>query len=471
MSFWDGTRWIEQPKQQPGPRRAEPRSRAARFADIFATLGMVLILGALFVPFTPALATGPSLAVSPGSGAPGSTIQVVGTAFPAGAKVQVAWDGLSAGLPVAQVNRSGSFKTSIVVPADSTGAHTISATQVPSKRTKGALLKGTAAAAGVSFTVTLTDPLPDPTPGATATPDPTPAETGTGLETTAPGDTPIPGPTDPPTAGPTDAPNPQPTDGPTPGPDPTSAPTPRPTPAPTPTPDPTPKPTPSPTPDPTPTPPPTTYTFVDNFNSLGSVWLRHFHCCGVLGGFDSTLSSVSNGVLSMKVDHRSDGWYSDLIDTKTTFTQKYGYFEARIKVPKGDGLWPAFWTYYSGNGIEAEIDAMEICANPIGDNGGNDASLLHTNIHWQNGGGAGDTTRSSDLSLAYHVYAFDWRADHITFFLDGTQVWRYTDASHIPDVALPLILNLGVGGSWCGSPTSSTPDGATMLVDWVHVRP
>jgi beta-glucanase (GH16 family) len=214
-----------------------------------------------------------------------------------------------------------------------------------------------------------------------------------------------------------------------------------------------------------------TYTFDDNFNSLGSVWLRHFHCCGVLAGYDAALTSVSSGVLSMSVDHRTTGWYSDLIDTKTTWTQKYGYFEARIKVPKGPGLWPAFWSYYSNSGYEAEIDPMEVCANPIGMNGGNDASLLHTNIHWASGGTAGDTTRTQDLSLAYHVYAYDWRADHIAFYLDGVQVWRYTDTAHIPTVALPLILNLGVGGSWCGSPTSATPDGATMLVDWVRVRP
>ena len=114
---------------------------------------------------------------------------------------------------------------------------------------------------------------------------------------------------------------------------------------------------------------------------------------------------------------------------------------------------------------------MEVCANPIHMNGGNDASLLHTNIHWLNGGNEGDATRTSDLSLAYHVYAFDWRADHISFYLDGVKVWTFTDDAHIPHVALPLILNLGVGGSWCGSPTSSTADGAKMLVDWVRVRP
>jgi beta-glucanase (GH16 family) len=201
------------------------------------------------------------------------------------------------------------------------------------------------------------------------------------------------------------------------------------------------------------------------------VWQRHFHCCGVLAGYDSSLTDEGNGVLAMSVAHRSTGWYSDLIDTKTTFNQKYGYFEARMKVPKGTGLWPAFWMYYSGNGSVAEIDTMEICANQIGAHSGNDASLLHTTIHWTGGGQLGRATRTVDLSAAYHVYAVDWRADHIAFFLDGTEVWRFTDAAHIPTIALPLILNLGVGGTWCGSPDSTTPSNATMYVDWVRARP
>ena len=55
--------------------------------------------------------------------------------------------------------------------------------------------------------------------------------------------------------------------------------------------------------------------------------------------------------------------------------------------------------------------------------------------------------------------------------LDGQLVWTFTDTAHIPTMALPVILNLGVGGAWCGSPDATTPDGAEMLVDWVRVRP
>jgi beta-glucanase (GH16 family) len=214
------------------------------------------------------------------------------------------------------------------------------------------------------------------------------------------------------------------------------------------------------------------YTFDEEFGatSLSSKWHHHMHCCGAMAGYDPSLSTVANGVLAMKVDRRSNGWYGDNIDTRTTFSQKYGYFEARIKVPKGPGLWPAFWTYGAPNGSAAEIDTMEICANPLGTNGGNDAHELHNTVHWA--GGATTTGRyyTVDLSLAYHVYAVDWRANAIRFYLDGVLTWTYSDTSRIPTVALPIVLNLGVGGQWCGPPSSTTPDGATMLVDWVRVR-
>jgi beta-glucanase (GH16 family) len=69
------------------------------------------------------------------------------------------------------------------------------------------------------------------------------------------------------------------------------------------------------------------------------------------------------------------------------------------------------------------------------------------------------------------VFAMDWRRDRIVFSLDGTPVWTFSDVDHIPTVPLPVILDLGVGGSFCGAPDSTTPATARMLVDWVRVLP
>lgn len=211
-----------------------------------------------------------------------------------------------------------------------------------------------------------------------------------------------------------------------------------------------------------------TYTFFDDFDTLNTaVWIHHYNFGTLENTWAMDHATVSGSILSLTATRTSPGvWVSALIDTKTTFFQKYGLFEARIKIPKGRGLWPAFWGYYDAN--SAEIDTMEICANPIGERSGNDASLDHTTIHWSSGS-LGNGARLTDLSLAYHVYAHEWRSDHVAFFVDGVEVWRYTNTANIPAVPLPLILNLAVGGSWCGPSDATTPSPAVMLVDWVRV--
>jgi beta-glucanase (GH16 family) len=216
------------------------------------------------------------------------------------------------------------------------------------------------------------------------------------------------------------------------------------------------------------------YTFDDEFDgsSLNAVWLQHFNFDGIENSWALSQANVANGLLAITASRTADGWVSSLLDTKTTWTQQYGYFEARMKIPEGTGLWPAFWSYHAGGpGGQSEIDIMEVCANPLGANGGNDASVLHTTVFWPGGRSSREETRTADLSLDFHVYAVDWRPDHLAFYLDGKEVARFTDATHIPNVAMPLILDLAVGGSWCGSSNSTTPNNAQLLVDWIRARP
>ncbi|HYL39710.1 MAG TPA: glycoside hydrolase family 16 protein [Candidatus Binatus sp.] len=212
------------------------------------------------------------------------------------------------------------------------------------------------------------------------------------------------------------------------------------------------------------------YTFDDEFDqsSLSPMWGQHLTCCGQVASVDAGLASVGNGLLTLTLQRQADGWHGSLVDTLGSWRQAYGYFAARIKIPSGAGLWPAFWSYAEGG--DGEIDAMEVCGNPIGTHGGDDVSLLHTTVHWE-GGSSGHDTRTVDLSQAFHVYAVDWRPSSLTFYLDGQVVWTYTNAAHIPNAPLPLILDLGVGGTWCGAPTASSPSTATMQVDWVRAAP
>ncbi|MFD8996794.1 glycoside hydrolase family 16 protein [Streptomyces abikoensis] len=165
------------------------------------------------------------------------------------------------------------------------------------------------------------------------------------------------------------------------------------------------------------------------------------------------------------------------LTTKGKFARAYGRFEARIKIPKGQGLWPAFWMLganvdkvtWPGNG---EIDVMEAL--------GRQPNTVHGTIHgpgYVAQGIENHTTLARGRSLAdgFHTYRVDWAPGKLTWYLDGKpygtacagqlkhgQKWVF-DHPHY------LLLNLAVGGDWPGPPDRSTPFPARMLVDYVRV--
>lgn len=209
------------------------------------------------------------------------------------------------------------------------------------------------------------------------------------------------------------------------------------------------------------------YTFSDDFGGTLAKWGPNYRPSGLpRTQFDHALASVSGGLLHLKAERRADGlWYSSSLDTKLTFKQRYGLFAARIKVPKGKGLWPAGpWGY--DDATSQEIDGMEI---PQSGKAMADVHTLHCTVHMGAAWQSGAAIPTVDLSADFHVYAFDWRADHIAWLLDGAEVRRFTDAAHIPNVPLPVILDLGVSG-WAGSPDATTPNPSEMLVDWVRAQ-
>ncbi len=221
-----------------------------------------------------------------------------------------------------------------------------------------------------------------------------------------------------------------------------------------------------------------TYTLFDDFTGTtldATKWASNYKPSGLTQAQkDPALVLLpGDGYLHLRAEKRGDGlWYSASIDTKLTFKQKYGIFEARIKVPKGKGLWPAGpWGY--DDATSQEIDGMEILANPQGTyDAYHEVQCLHCTVHWS--GNAADQNGSGinmgiDLSSDFHVYAFEWRADKIVWMFDGRVVKTFTDAAHIPSVTLPVILDLGVSG-WAGATDSTTPSPSEMLVDWVRVQ-
>lgn len=214
------------------------------------------------------------------------------------------------------------------------------------------------------------------------------------------------------------------------------------------------------------------YTFHDEFDGteLDPHWGRHWGSLGI-SELSRAQASVADGVLSIAAERTATGWTSDLLDTFASFRQRYGYFEARIRVPQGPGLWPAFWLADDWAASPAEFDVAEICANPPGTNHGNDVTVLHQIIHGEHVYRLGHKAlRGEDLSKDWHTYAVDWRADHVSFYFDGVETWRYTDAATIPRMPMTVILSLELG-TWCGRPEATTPSPAVMQVDWVRVRP
>jgi beta-glucanase (GH16 family) len=182
-------------------------------------------------------------------------------------------------------------------------------------------------------------------------------------------------------------------------------------------------------------------------------------------------------------DGVQSSYSSARLQTRGRFSFTYGRVEARIKVPVGAGLWPAFWTlgddvYSKGWPECGEIDMMEIL--------GSDPSQLHGNVHGPSGA-ANDPgsdgaewnrgavfTSPTSLSAAFHVYAAEWGPGSIVLSIDGVVYftirkadlpasarWTFDHPNH-------LLLNLAVGGEWPGGPLPTTHFPATMLVDWVR---
>lgn len=180
-------------------------------------------------------------------------------------------------------------------------------------------------------------------------------------------------------------------------------------------------------------------------------------------------------IVARRESFMGSAYTSARITTKALFEKEYGRIEARMKLPWGQGLWPAFWML--GNNIDAvgwpdcgEIDIMEYR--------GQETSKIHGSLHGPGYFGGNPVTAEYNLSngrfdTEFHLFAVEWGSDFIDFFVDDTR-YQSVKPSDLPgewvfNKPFYIILNVAVGGNYVGSPDASTVFPQTMLVDYVRV--
>jgi len=166
------------------------------------------------------------------------------------------------------------------------------------------------------------------------------------------------------------------------------------------------------------------------------------------------------------------------LKTQGKFSQKYGRFEARIKIPRGQGIWPAFWML--GDDVD-EVGWPECGEIDIMENIGKEPTLVHGTIHgpgYSGDHGIGDPFASADnrkFADDFHVYAVEWEPEAIRFYVDEHLYATRTladlpkGAKWVYDHPFFMLLNVAVGGYWPGNPDGSTTFPQEMLVDYVRV--
>jgi beta-glucanase (GH16 family) len=180
------------------------------------------------------------------------------------------------------------------------------------------------------------------------------------------------------------------------------------------------------------------------------------------------------------MDSITRAYTSARISTEDRYSFRYGLFEARLQMPAGRGVWPAFWAL--GTDIDqvgwpgcGEIDVMEHL--------GQEPTTASGTIHGPQDDGGADAdykpgrsiVHTTPLAQAFHTYGAQWLPGSIQFFFDGRPYWSIT-AADLPagsrwvfDHPFFLVLNIAVGGEWAGSPDASTSFPQALLVDYVRV--
>lgn len=174
---------------------------------------------------------------------------------------------------------------------------------------------------------------------------------------------------------------------------------------------------------------------------------------------------VKDGVLEISAENtppqdiaalRGYRYVSGVITTQPSFSQTYGYFEMRAKLPAGKGVWPAFWLVRQDLSWPPEVDIMESIGDP---------SEYYATLHSKDLKDPG--TKVPISPGEFHTFAVSWDPKDLVWYVDGREVKRMPTP---PDMHKPMfmIANLALGGDWAGYPDASTPFPAKYRIDYIR---
>lgn len=244
------------------------------------------------------------------------------------------------------------------------------------------------------------------------------------------------------------------------------------------------------------------YAFHDEFNEVSNAPIDSSKWTAETGGYgwgnqelqyytNSIENAYHNGQGSLVIKAMKltaplnlNCWYgqcqytSARLITKGNFDRKYGSFEARIKIPRGQGIWSAFWML--GNNID-KVGWMNCGEIDILENIGREPLTVHGTIHGPgylgaNGiGGSYNLANNQKFADDFHIYTVEWTKNKIAFYVDGN-LYKTITPQDLPagknwvyDHPFFTILNLAIGGPWGGVPDATTVFPQTMLIDYVRV--
>ncbi len=195
-------------------------------------------------------------------------------------------------------------------------------------------------------------------------------------------------------------------------------------------------------------------------------------------------SSASAGLrlVTEKKPYLDKNYVSGEVSTRGLFSQAYGHFEMRAKVPQADGMWPAFWLLPEDNAWPPEIDVLEYIYAPYGHMPTASSNWSHATetLIWKGASGPNpqlSTATSTPLNWGsqYHTYAIDWRPGSLVWEIDGAAVACAIDDSatgtRVPNQAMFMIMNDAIShpNGWPGTLQANQKFPIEFDIDYVRV--